>query len=193
MPWEKTFDIDEAIDRATDVFWSKGYEAASLSDLLEAIGINKGSFYNAFGNKKALFIQSLLKYDREQRYNTLKELSALNDPVLAISTLFDGLIQQSLSDKDRKGCLLVNTALDLPNHDDDIEKTIKKGMKDFELFFQQQLKLGQTTGAIPAHIDPKEAAIGLLTLVVGLRVLARGVFNRASLNIIKSQAIELIK
>ena len=55
MPWEKTFDIDEAIDRATEVFWAKGYEATSLADLIKATGVNKGSFYNAFGSKKKLF------------------------------------------------------------------------------------------------------------------------------------------
>ena len=61
MPWEKTFDVDVAIDRATEVFWEKGFESASLADLIKATGVNKGSFYNAFGSKKKLFTASLVE------------------------------------------------------------------------------------------------------------------------------------
>jgi len=193
MPWEKTFEIDDAIDRATNVFWAKGYEAASLADLLKAMGLNKGSFYNAFGSKKKLFIQSLLKYEREQRRDVLAEFESLNDPILAINTLFDALIEQSLADTEKKGCFLVNTALDLPNHDDDIQKAVKKGLNDTESFFARQVKLGISTGAIPQRVNAEIAAKGLLTLLVGLRVLARGIFDHASLQAIKSQAIDLIK
>jgi len=193
MPWEKTFDIDDAIDRATGVFWAKGYEASSLADLLKAIGINKGSFYNAFGSKKKLFTQSLLKYEREQRRDTLADLEQLEDPVAAIGELFDALIEQSLTDTEKKGCFLVNTALDLPNHDSDIATAVKKGLKDTESFFERQVALGISTGAIAKHINPDVTATGLLTLLVGLRVLARGVFDHASLKAIKVQAMGLIQ
>jgi TetR/AcrR family transcriptional repressor of nem operon len=193
MPWEKNFDTDEAIDKATQVFWAKGFEATSLADLLKEMGINKGSFYNAFGSKKSLFTQSLLKYDREQRRQVLEQLSSLQDPILAINTLFDALVEQSLADVERKGCFLVNTALDLPNHDEDIQKTVKKGLNDFEAFFEQQVRLGISTGVIPDRVNITVTAKGLLTLVVGLRVLARGVFDQASLTAIKTQARDLIK
>ncbi|MGB1215804.1 MAG: TetR/AcrR family transcriptional regulator, partial [Pikeienuella sp.] len=56
MPWEKSFDLDDATDKAAAVFWAKGYEATSISDLVAAMGINKGSLYNAFGDKRRLFI-----------------------------------------------------------------------------------------------------------------------------------------
>ena len=193
MPWEKSFDLDDALDRAMKVFWAKGYEGTSMADLVEGMGINKGSLYNAFGSKKALFTQAFLKYDREQRREILKQLEAMNDPVAAIEALFDGLIAQSLDDPEKKGCMLVNTALDLPNHDEDIAAAVKAGMADFEAFFVRQLKAGKKTGAIPAHVDPKKTAKGLLTLVTGLRVLARGVFDKSGLVAIKAQALELIR
>lgn len=193
MPWEKTFDINDAIDRAMEVFWAKGYEATSLADLMKAIGINKGSFYNAFGSKRALFIKSLVKYEREQRHDILLEFEQLDDPVEAISRLFDELIKQSFSDAERKGCFLVNTALDLPNHDSEIQKTVKDGLKGTETFFEGQIKLGIERGVIPEHIDAKLNAKGLLTLLVGLRVLARGVFDQESLAAIKAQAMALIR
>ncbi len=193
MPWEKNFDIDTAIDRATEVFWAKGYEATSLADLLKAIGINKGSFYNAFGSKKKLFTASLLKYEREQRRDYLASLELLDDPILAIKRLFDDVIEMSLADKYKKGCFLVNTALDLPNHDKDTGKYVTNGLKGTEAFFENQLKLGIEKGVIPQHIDPKFNATGLFTLLIGLRVLARGVYDKNSLNSIKQQALDLLK
>ena len=193
MPWEKSFDTDEILDRATSVFWAKGYEATSMADLLEATGINKGSLYNAFGSKQEIFKQAILRYDREQRQATIAKFKAMNDPVTAISEFFDAMIDDSLSDEERKGCLLVNTALDLPNQNDDVAEAIKAGMKHTEAFFTQQIKLGKSNGDIPDHVDPKKAAKGLLTLVTGLRVLARGVFGKADLAAIKAQALELIK
>ncbi len=192
MPWEKAFDVDEAVDRATEVFWAKGYEGASLADLLKATGINKGSFYNAFGSKKKLFMLSLLKYEREQHKATLHRLSQMEDPVAAITSLFDALIAQSLEDKEKKGCLLINTALDLPNLDDDTGEAIKSGMADIERFFKEQIELGHQTGVIPKTVDANVASIGLVTLVAGLRVLARGVFGAKNFEAIKAQVLEII-
>ena len=192
MPWEKTFDIDDAVDRATQVFWEKGYESSSLADLIKATGVNKGSFYNAFGSKKKLFTQSLLKYEREQRRDTLAAFEALNSPTLAIEKLFDALIAQSLADEKKKGCFLVNTALDLPNHDEDIQETVKKGLKGTESFLERQLQNGIDNGVIKNKVEPAREAKGLLTLLIGLRVLARGVFDQANLEVIKFQAMRLI-
>ncbi|WP_375748121.1 TetR/AcrR family transcriptional regulator [Vibrio sp. HN007] len=193
MPWEKSFNIDDAIDRATELFWEKGYQSTSLSDLMKATGVQKGSFYNAFGSKKKLFTLSLIKYEREQRKDVLVKLEELNNPLQAIETLFDMLIEQSITDIKKKGCFLVNMALDLPNQDEDIQSIVKKGLGDTETFFERQLTLGLEMGVVPNQIDPKREAIGLMTLLVGLRVLSRGTFDIESLTTIKNQAMRLIQ
>ena len=193
MPWEKTFDIDEAIDKATNVFWAKGYQATSLSDLIAATGVNKGSFYNAFGSKKQLFIRSLLKYEKEQRKDVLSQLELLAEPIEAISTLFDSVIEQGSTDKERKGCFLVNTALDLPNHDEDTRSTVTTGLKGTEEFFKKQVELGISKSLIPQTVDPVLTSKGLLTLLIGLRVLSRGVYDQQDLINIKTQALNLLK
>ncbi len=192
MPWKKSFDLDDAVDRAQKVFWAKGYEATSLSDLTTSMGINKGSLYNAFGSKKELFTRALLKYDRDNGQKNLKQLAAIEDPVEAIATLFDGLIAQSVSDTDKKGCLLINTALDLPNHEDDIREMVSTALGDFELFFERLITRGQERGTVPEAINATETAKSLLALVVGLRVLARGVFDADGLQAIKNDALRLI-
>ncbi len=193
MPWVKSFDVDAALDRATRVFWSKGYEATSVSDLTEAMQINKGSLYNAFGNKSALFNQVLLKYDRENRRAALKQLEAIEDPLVAIRTLFDALIAESEADGERKGCLLVNTALDLPNQSEEVQRLVTSALLEFEAFFERLIERAKSRKQVPQDLDVNEAAKSLLTQVVGLRVLARGVFDSQSLRAIGAQALERIE
>ena len=192
MPWEKDFDVDVAVDRAMKVFWAKGYDSTSISDLTEAMQINKGSLYNAFGSKKALFTQALLKYERENHQAAIEQFEAMDSPVTAIRTLFDFLIAESQTDAERKGCLLVNTALDLPNHSQEVQRMVTSALEDLEQFFRRTIELAQERGEVPAKLDAREAAKSLLTQVVGLRVLARGVFDAKSLKAIGTQALEHI-
>lgn len=192
MPWEKSFDVDQATRRAMTVFWSKGYDATSLPDLLEATGINRGSFYNAFGSKRNLFLLTLLTYDREERRAMLDELGALSDPIQAISEVFDKMIVHSLADKDKRGCFLVNTALELARHDEQVGEAVRKGFDDLERFFLEQIMAAQIKGSIRPDMDPQETAKGLLSLSVGLRVMARGIATPASLSAIKRQALQLL-
>ncbi len=102
MPWKKSFDEQEAIESAMMVFWEKGYEATSISNLLEKTGINRGSFYNAFGGKRQLFTKTLEKYDAETRKPILAELETLDNPTLAFKRLFNLLIEQAENDSEKK-------------------------------------------------------------------------------------------
>jgi TetR/AcrR family transcriptional repressor of nem operon len=184
--------MDEAVDRAQRVFWAKGYEATSISDLTKGMGINKGSLYNAFGSKKRLFTRALLKYDRDNRQAGLAALGAVNDPRDAVEALFEGLIADSVADQERKGCFLVNTALDLPNLEDDVKDLVADALGDFEAFFGRIIVNGQTNGAISPTVEAAATAKSLVALVVGLRVLARGIFEEKDLAAIKQDALRLI-
>ena len=192
MPWVKDFDVDVAVDSAMRTFWAKGYEATSISDLVEAMRINKGSLYNAFGSKKALFIRALLKYDHENRRAVVKQLEALDDPIQAIAALFDAMIAESECDLDRKGCFLINTALELPNHPQDIQDMVRSALQDMEQFFERTVELARTRGEVPSNRDSAETAKSLLAQLVGLRVLARGAFDAAGLQAIRTQALRLV-
>lgn len=190
LPWVKDFDVEEAVDRAKHVFWKKGYEATSIADLIKGMGINKGSLYNAFGSKKELFVRAVLKYDRENRKAALAQLEAMDDPVLAIQSLFDTLVAESEQDTERKGCFLVNTALELPHHPEDIQRLVIEALLDFEQFFKRLIRLAQERRDVPETLDAGQVAKSLLSQVVGLRVLARGVFGSEGLQAIRSQAMK---
>lgn len=193
MPWEKDFDIDAALADAMGEFWEKGYEATSISDLTKAMKINKGSLYNAFGGKKELFIQAVSKYSRENLQASLKELEQMEDPLESINSLFEGLVAESMADEKKRGCFLVNTAVELPNQTDDVRLIITAAFDDLERFFARRIVEGQTNGSILTSLDPQEMAKSLLTQVVGFRVLARGVFTIEGLKAIQNQAVASLR
>ncbi len=164
-----------------EVFWSNGYQGTSIDDLIEATGVKRQSLYNALGEKKAMFKKALLTYDTEENRSGLAELESGVGGRVAIEYLFTSLVEHCSRDKDRKGCFIVNTALE-PCHDDDILRIVGNAMEDFQAFFERCLRRGQEEGTIPRSIDVTTTACGLLGTYIGIRVMARG-----------SQSEELIK
>ena len=192
MPWEKSFNLDDATDKAIEVFWKKGFEATSMADLTKAMNINKGSLYNAFGSKKALFDRALARYDQVNRARRLAELRGWSDPYAAIVALFDGMIEAARDQPTSLGCFVINTAQDLPNQPPEVAEVVKSSLADIKEFFQDQIIKGQTDGQIASDADPAETAQGLLSLFIGMRVLSRGAGTIETLEAIKSSALRLI-
>jgi len=193
MPWEKTFDVEDAVSRAIAVFWDKGYVATSMADLTRAMGINKGSLYNAFGSKKKLFIRALQQYDRDRSQRTLDDMFAKQTPLDAINGLFDHVITHNCSNPANKGCLLVNTALELPHHDADIREMVTRSLDNLKDFFEHSIMRGQANGSIPAHINPQTTAHVLRALIVGLQVLSREASSPEAFNAVKVQVINTLR
>lgn len=192
MPWEKSFDEDKIVGKAMNIFWAKGFETASMADLIAGTGIARGSLYNAFGGKRQLFVKALEKYDRENRRTILADMEALDDPTRAIATLFDFIVSETVADMDRKGCFLVNTSLELAMHDDQVKRIVKHGMGEFEAFFRRSIEVAQARGQVPGSLDPVTTAKGLLAMVVAIRLLGRGVYDASTLKAIAAQAQRLL-
>lgn len=193
MPWEKSFDEDEIVGKAMNIFWKKGYEPASMAELIAGTGITRGSLYNAFGGKESLFIRALQKYDKDNRRALLSELEAVDDPVRAIAMLFDGLVAETVADTEKKGCFLVNTASDLGAHGESVNSLVRNGLREFQAFFRRCIEVGQARRQIPPDLEPEATAKGLMAMVVAIRVLGRGVFDETSLKTIAEQAQRLLR
>ncbi|TWU48933.1 HTH-type transcriptional repressor ComR [Rubripirellula tenax] len=88
MPWEKSFEQSDVIERAKEAFWEKGYAATSISDVTAATGIERGSLYNTFDGKHDLFVRAQLKYRGERRAGKLRMLETVNDRREAIAMFF---------------------------------------------------------------------------------------------------------
>ena len=188
MPWEKSFNEQDVIEKAMKVFWENGYEATSISNLIESTGINRGSLYNAFGGKRQLFTLSLLKYDAEIRRDFLAELEALDSPILAFETLFNALVQQAQNDTQPKGCFLINTSIEIASHDNEAKDIVTQGFVEFEAFFRRGIEVSQARGEMPSILDAPSTAKALFSLVVAIRVLGRGIYDEPSLQAIADQA-----
>jgi TetR/AcrR family transcriptional repressor of nem operon len=192
MPWEKSCDEDEAVGKAMKVFWEKGYEPASMADLIAGTGISRGSLYNAFGGKEQLFIKALQKYDTDYRRATLAELEAMDDPKRAIATLFENFVADTVADPEKKGCFLVNTASALTAHGDEVNRIVRNGLRELEGFFRRCIEVAQARKQVPATLDPENTAKGLVGMVVAIRVLGRGMFDESALRTVAAQAQRLL-
>lgn len=173
MPWEKNFDVPQTLNKAMKVFWSRGYEATSVQDLVDEMGINRGSMYSTFGDKRSLFIAALRMYDSEFRSAQLFEIERKYPGKTGIRALFDGWVETVMNDPAHGGCFLTNTALELATHDPEIGALVAESQADIENFFRRLLRQAQDMGQLPAHRDPDELSRTLLATLVGLLVLGR--------------------
>ncbi len=185
MPWVKKFDNDEALAKAMHAFWVHGYGATSMQDLVDCMGINRGSLYATFGDKQSLFLKALRHYDQVHRRAWAEELRKKDSPRRAIEQTFECVIESVLRSGARDGCLLVNTALELSPHNAEVREVVRHGLAEMETFFHDMIVEGHSRGEIPTAVDPVETARTLLGLLVGLRVFSR---SRPEADLLKSVA-----
>jgi TetR/AcrR family transcriptional regulator, transcriptional repressor for nem operon len=179
VPRTKEFETGDALDAAMQLFWRKGYAATSLRDLLDGMGIGYGSFYNAFGDKHALFLASLDRF-RELRTSWIDEV--LEDSGLGgIEEVFRRTVDGLVGFEPRRGCLLANTAVELGPHDAEVAAKISRYVRHTEAVFERAVIRAQEAGEIPADRDPRALARFLVNALHGLRVLARVGTDRAVL------------
>lgn len=171
MARPRGFDEDAVLSAATDCFWQHGYAAISVRDLGAAMGLGAPSLYNAFGDKRTLFARCLDRYLDANMRERIRRLEASLPPRAAITTFLDEIVARSLADP--RGCLLVNSALEVAPHDAEIGAVVAERLGELDAFFRRCVSAGQRDGSIAALHPPADLAPLLLTTVMGLRVLAR--------------------
>jgi len=173
MARPKEFDESAALDAAMQCFWTKGFEATSVRDLAEAMKISGASLYNTFGDKRALYERAFHRYTETGFYPRALRLESELAPLDAIAGFFDEIIGLSLRDEQRRGCMIVNSALELAPHDSDFQQSLKIVLQDMEGFFFRCVDAGQRDGTIAAGSTAADLARMLLGILMGVRVLAR--------------------
>jgi TetR/AcrR family transcriptional repressor of nem operon len=192
MGRQKAFDEDRAIDAAIDRFWSRGYEATSVRDLAGDMGIGGASLYNAFGDKRTLFTRALERYVNRASRERIARLEARGQAKECIAAFLAEIIERSLKDRDRKGCLLVNSALDVAPHDADLGKVVAGYLDEIRAFFRRNIVRAQEASSMSRDLDADEVSGHLLGVVLGIRVLARTRADRASLESVARPALRLL-
>jgi len=173
MARPREFDETTALDAAVLCFWRKGYEATSVRDLAESMGVTGASMYNAFGDKRTLYKLALNRYLDLGARERINRFEHSLPPYRALQTFFSEIIELSVRDKERKGCLLVNSALELAPHDPEFARVIRKVLQEIQGFFQRCVESGQADGTIATSHPAQTLSQTLLSVLLGLRVLAR--------------------
>lgn len=190
MPWQKQFDVEVALERAMDVFWNRGYEATSIQDLVEHMGVRRASLYATWSDKHALFLAALRRYDRTMRRERLARLEERCGPREAIRELFEAFASGATPRRGaRRGCFLTNTALELSAHDRRVARIVAHSQQEIEAFFCRSIEKGQAAGEIAASVDPARTASGLLASLIGIAVLARSRPERSLLTHVVDDAL----
>lgn len=172
MARPREFDEGAVLDAAVLCFWNRGYQATSIEDLVEKTGITAASLYNAFGNKRALYGKALDHYVEGSVADRIRRCGALA-PRDAIGAFFEEILKRSLGDRERKGCMLVNAALDVAPHDPGFLKIVTEVLAEIEAFFLACVKAGQADGTITRSLPAGTLSRHLLGVLMGIRVLAR--------------------
>jgi TetR/AcrR family transcriptional regulator, transcriptional repressor for nem operon len=168
MARTKEFDPDVALRAALDLFWRQGYEATSLQDLVDHLGIGRASIYATFGSKDELYRQALKRYSGELGLRYLDLLSGPS-PLAAVRELVASVALEAITDP--KGCLITNTAVEGPPIDG-IEVLVDRGFNGLQAMLAGALVRAQDAGELAADKDPQALARFLVTFMQGLRVMA---------------------
>lgn len=171
MPRVKLFDEEEVLNKATELFWKKGFHATSMQDLVSHTGINRSSLYDTFGGKKELFDKALDHYRVTGAEEMRKSLNSSPDVKSSIRNLFSQALQGC--DESRKGCFVVNTTIELMPGDDEMKAVLTQNKSVVEGILHDLLLAGEKNGQIPTGKDLKSIAGLLYALYSGIRVIAK--------------------
>jgi AcrR family transcriptional regulator len=176
----REFDADQALDRATEVFWRQGYDGTSITDLTASMGINAPSLYAAFGNKRQIFDKVMDRY-MQTRLARRAEALSLDDPVEAARQYLEGVVQDGTMPDHPKGCLMVGGALVCSDANRDVADqltTLRIAVRnDLQRLFTRAIKAGR----LPAHADAASLGTYVAAVAQGITVEASNGASRQSL------------
>jgi len=171
----REFDEDVALDAIMGVFWAQGFEGTSMSDLVGATGLKKGSLYAAFGNKRAMYHKALALYDRTTIDATVQGLKGGGTPRSRIEQFLGSAISRASSGSGGRGCFVCNASIDQAPTDAGTARLVQASLARLETALADVLsELGAGTGgADMAAADARLRARHLMSVYFGLRVLAK--------------------
>lgn len=192
MARTKEFDTEEVLSKAVGLFWSKGYNGASMQEIVDCLGLSRSSIYDTFGDKHQLFMEVLKKYSREGGDNLLANLADTPDIRGFVKKFFDAAIKDGLEDKECKGCFIVNTTIELAPHNEEIKLLVQQNMASFEDAFTKAFAKGQAEGKIAKGLSARALARFVFNNISGIRVVAKSGADKKVLDDIVKVAMSVL-
>jgi TetR/AcrR family transcriptional repressor of nem operon len=187
----REFEIDDAIESAMQVFWTRGYNGTSLVDLIDGTGLSRGSLYKAFGDKRGLFLVALERYFSESSVSLFHTLQQPGPVKSVIRETLMRFAQMSCAEDGRRGCMLVATATEMVPHDAGIAQYVRSMFDRMRNAYAAAIARGQASGEIPAHHDAQALAGLIVCLTQGMRAVGKAGAEKKSMVAMADAAMAL--
>jgi TetR/AcrR family transcriptional repressor of nem operon len=168
------FDPDVALDSAMEAFWSKGYEACSLQELLKQTGLSKSSLYHTFGGKRQLFQRCLERYREQSSRRLAEHLKVGRSPRDFIADTLNAVAAEARPGANPRGCFVMNTASEFAQSDPEVASLVAGSLASFREIFREAVRQGQREGEITCARSAENLAIYLVSSMGGLRTIVKG-------------------
>lgn len=188
----RCFDRDEALLRALEIFWRRGYEPASISELCKAMGINAPSLYSTFGNKAKLFLEAVNFYEKTYWEAPSKKFMDNPDLYQGLDEFFREAARILLAPNSPCGCMVVLAAINISDDAEDVISAIRKLRFITKDMFADRLRKGIADGQLPPDTDVTALAGALNTMLEGLSIQARDGLSQNELEHIASHAVRML-
>lgn len=180
MARPREFDMDEALDGAMNAFWKRGYEATSLTDLMDATGLAKGSIYKAFDDKHNLFMRALKRYLDQVYQDTIQTLEGTASPTEGLRQWLTTLIFGICHDQEsQRGCFAINSVVELAPHDEEVAQILEAHFNRMRHVITQLIERGQKTGEFQTAQAARDLTEFVMVFVSGLVSMSKVKLPRA--------------
>jgi len=193
MARTRAFDRDAALDRAMRVFWRDGYAATTIDELVRATGVNRASMYDCFGSKRNLFLQAVDRYVGETAAGRLAAIDKSLPAPEVLRAIFAAMTTAADESERRLGCFLTNCAIELAGSEPAVRARVEHVFSTMQTLFRATIERGQAAGELSAELDAEESAAMLLSVLQGLRVLARSGRDHTAIEAIVDTAIATLR
>lgn len=180
-----SFDREQVLEIALNAFWDTGFSNTGIAALVERMGLKPSSLYGAFSSKEGLFMEVLQRYSAQSLAQIEQILGSAASPLAGVQALLDAVARDAIASEAHRGCLLVNTLLEIGRHHPLIQETASSHLAEVERRVSAALR--QATGELAAGRDVDTTAALLMTMVWGLRVLGRTHPPAAKVNAVLAQ------
>ena len=192
MARTKQFDERQALLTAMLVFWEKGYEGTSIHDLEQAMGLNRTSIYNAFGNKRAIFERVMICYKESVMAALFAELENAPTVKQGVSRMLNGALDMHFDEDNPGGCLVVLSVVESGQYDAQMQAGLQQNIQQLKTAVQTRLSMAKKAGELSKDLDVGSMATTIATTMAGMMVLGKANFSKASLKKTIKQVVSLL-
>ncbi|TNC24209.1 TetR/AcrR family transcriptional regulator [Amycolatopsis alkalitolerans] len=184
----RSFDLDDALDTAVEMFWRQGFEATSIQNLCQAMEIQPGSVYAAFGSKRELFVATVRRYVETVSADAAERLTGVESGLQGLRDYFAHLVDAMVEGKRRWGCLITNSLVELTQRDPELAGLLTEHLARLRAAFAAALARAAGDGELRPGAGPESAGL-LVAVVQGMNVLAKTRPGRAELQAVADSAL----